>query len=179
MKTRFIFFLSIVFIFSCKQENNDSKEKKQNNQKEPVNYFNLSIAATIKSDDTFTLFYLEGNEKNISRENSVSIKVKGSDTLQNLKFELTEDVLPTRLILRLGGTDYKEQLIKFDMIEVGYRNHKISIDKEKIFQFFNPNKFIDYDQSNFIASPKELNGEYRPNLFSRSILESKIDTTFF
>jgi len=179
MKTKVIFFLLLSITFSCKQKNNTEKELEQNNQKEAINYFSLIIEATIKSDDTFTLFYLENDEKNISRKNSVSIKVQGSDALQNLKFELTKDVLPTRLILRLGGKEPKEQLVKFNMIELGYRNHKISIEKEKIFQFFNPNKFIDYDQVNFTASPKEIEGEYMPNLFSRVVLENKIDTIFF
>ncbi len=177
MKNKIIFILSLVLIISCKQE---KKEQVDTNQKrEPINFFNVKIDAVVKGDDTFTLFYLEGNEKNITRENSVSIKVKGGEASQNLEFQLKEDVLPTRLVLRLGGPEASDQKIVFNTIEVGYRNHKITVEKEKIFQFFNPNKFINYNQDTFTATPKEVDGKFRPNLFSRRILENKIDTTFF
>lgn len=181
---RFLFLL--IILLGCKDEKVNSSEvidgpvEVETDQLElkESDYFSLSMDVKIEEEDTITLFYLVSGQNSISKENSVSVDVKGADYLQNLKFKLNKDVLPTRLILKLGSKE-KTQRIEFDKLTLTYNGNSIIIEKEKFFSYFNPNKFIDYNQNNFTATVSIKNGDYNPFFVSRKLLEDKIDLELF
>lgn len=140
-------------------------------------YFSLSINAIVENDDKFILFYLE-EERDITKENSVSVNVIGSTEPQLLVFKLHEDVLPRKLVLRFGNEEMKQK-IKFQDSRIDYHDKEIVMDSAKFYQFFIPNEFIDYNQEESTASTKINNGNYNPTFFSRKVLEDKINYTLF
>ena len=172
----------LITIFSCKEEKKGSEINhnidQENKKVDEKGYFSLHINAIVEHNEKFTLFYLDVDQENITKENSVSLNVEGNAEPQDLVFQLTNDILPTRLILRFGN-EAKTQKIYFNNTELSYHNSKINIEKENFFQFFNPNKFIDYKRDELLAITKEVEGNYNPAFFSRRILEDKIEVTFF
>ncbi|MEY8849455.1 hypothetical protein AB9K26_11595 [Psychroserpens sp. XS_ASV72] len=170
MKFKTTFILLLLLTFSCK----DEKRTADTNVQEKKEYFSFTINAVIEKDDEFTLFYLDEENTDIKKENSVSVKTKGSSTPQELFFQLPDDTLPLRLLLRYGN-DEKSQTIQIVDAKLSYHGKDIIVSRQNFFQFFNPNKFIDYNQEEFKAVSKEMDGTYSPTFISRKVLENKID----
>jgi len=168
-------FLTLLLLssFSC------NKHKKQNEASSVINevllndQFVLKINAIIDQDDEFTLYYLEEGISDITKENSVTVIANASTSPQDLFFILKEDILPTKLFLKFGN-EQKSQRIFFLTSQMSYGGNSFTIEKEKFYQFFIPNKFIDYDVKNAIAISKELEGKYEPWFGSREVLIDKI-----
>lgn len=178
-----IYLILVVAIISCKEEKakpNNSEPLKVENKVENDNedYFTLRINAIVEYEDTFTLHYLEENEKDITNENSVKLNVLGNPSPQDLYFRLKENIVPIKLVLKYGN-EQKQQKIQFVEAEISYEGEKIEIDAYKFYQFFIPNEYIDYDQNNHTAVSKEKNGQYNPVFYSRKVLEDKLDYTFY
>ena len=163
--------LLLVTAFACKSDKKETPSAID--EVEQKGTFVLKINAIIDYDDQFTLLFLEEGQKNISKENSVIVDVLGSNQPQELIFTIKEEVLPTKLFLRFGN-DQKAQRISFLATQIIYGENSFSIEKDKFYQFFNPNKFIEFDNENHVAISKEVAGEYNPIFGSRQVLIDKI-----
>lgn len=170
---KIILLLLVVITFSCKSEKKEKETTPIVEEIEQKNAFTLSINAVVENDDSFILFYLEEGQTKINLKNSITANVLGSLDPQELNFKIKEEVLPTKLFLRFGN-DQKFQKINFLTTYLSFGENSFSIENEKFFQFFNPNKFIDYDRENFIAISNEVDGEYKPRFGSRAVLIDKI-----
>lgn len=180
MKKIIITLFSFTFILftNCKESKKETSNTEIKIEEVQEDYFTFIINAIIENDDTFTLFYLEGEEKNITDENSVSIDVYGNPNQQTLEFRLTEDVLPTRLILRYGTLE-SSQKIQFIDSKLSYYDEEILIAGNKFYQFFIPNKFIEFNQEEQTAISEKKDGKEGPIFYSRKVLEDKIDFFFY
>ena len=169
--------LLVLLVVNCKENKkeipNDKLEVEQTNK----DFFTLTINAIVENDDTFTLFYLEGEQKQISDENSVSVDVIGSNFQQTLQFKLKEDVLPTRLILRYGNMESGQKIEFFDS-EITYYDNEIFIAKHNFYQFFIPNKYIEFNQETHVATSNPKVDKNGPVFYSRKVLDEKIDFFF-
>lgn len=180
MKKALFVLVIISFFTACKEktkktktQNTDQFEEVKVEEAEP-DFFTLTLNAIVEKNDKFTLFYFEENQTNISKDNSISITVDGSDSSQSLVFKLNEDVLPTKLILQFGN-DEKSQKMIIEEALITYKTGKIEIPKELFYQFFSTNDFINYNTTNFTATAVEKNGNFNPLFTSRRVLENKID----
>ncbi|MBV7269161.1 hypothetical protein [Winogradskyella luteola] len=183
MKKFIKYFLILIVATNC---NGNEKSPTDNKVKEPkiveihkenktkTDYFTLKLEAVVEEDDDFTLFYLNENQRQISKRNSVSIPVKGSDNYQTFFFQLNEDVLPNKLILKFGNKD-KIQKIIVNSLELSYNGNKITITKQVFFNHFNPNEFIEYNKVNFTAVALEKEGMYNPFFVSRKSLQDRMN----
>ena len=88
-------------------------------------------------------------------------------------FFLNEGIMPEKLFLMFGN-EQKQQRITFINTTISYKDEVIQFDKDKFFQFFVPNQFIDFDVENSIATAKVVNGKYKPFLSSRDVLIDKM-----
>lgn len=167
-KILLVFFLTASF--GCKQKS-EAKQEQQIN--EPRDAFVLKINTIIDDDDVFTLFFLEEGQDNITTKNSVSVNVKNSPSPQELTFKVKEGILPTKLFLKFGN-EQKKQRIFILSAQINFGEKSFIISREKFYQFFIPNKFINYDVENAIAIGKEVDGEYSPWFGSREVLIDKI-----
>ncbi|RLD27260.1 MAG: hypothetical protein DRI75_09940 [Bacteroidetes bacterium] len=173
MKKVFLVLLLVTTV-SCKKENKDKVKLPVVEQKD---FFTLTINAIIENDDEFSLFFLEEGQINITKKNSVTVNVLGSSEPQELIFTIKDEVLPTKLFLRFWYGQ-KAQKITFLITYLSYGENSFIIEKDKFFQFFIPNKYIEFDKENFIATAKEVGGEYKPRFGSRTVLIDKIFYAF-
>ena len=178
---KFYIYLFIALAISSCKENKSETDKiaidsidAEINENEGPDFFALRMNVVVEKDDNLTLFYLEEGQDKISKKNSISIPVKGSENFQTLTFRIDKDILPTRLILKFGNEE-KYQKMVFDEILISYEGREILIAKENFFWNFNPNKFIDYDRTNFTAIVTEKEGVFNPFFVSRKTLEDRID----
>ena len=150
------------------------KDKKIKNQ----DFFTLTFNAIIEKDDTFTLFYLSENRQQISKQYSISKLIEGGKDYQTLSFKLKEDALPTRLILKFLNQEGSQNII-IDNVKIEYAGKAIDIAKENFFDFFDPNKYISYDNQSFTATAAKTEDLYAPAFISRKVLEAKMDMELF
>ncbi|NIK90870.1 hypothetical protein GZ212_01795 [Mangrovimonas sp. CR14] len=177
MKIRILIFLFLSLVLSCKDSNEvekgtteSIKDGKQNVSK---NQLILNFNAVIEKNGTFTLFFLEEGQKDINIKNSSSVEVKGSKDVQTLIFNIKEDVIPDKLFLRFVNEE-KDQTIEIKETILVFGDKEIVIKPDSFFQYFMPNKFVDYDEKNFIATTKEIQGNYLPRFSSREALIYKM-----
>jgi hypothetical protein len=167
-----IFFLAIS-VFACKEE---KKAEKNINEEELVKSkeaLTFKLDAIIENNGTFTLFFLEEGQEQINFKNSKATEVKGSSQPQSISFTIREEVIPDKLFLRFVN-DEKKQTITIKRASLSYGEKSIIIQDSLFYQYFMPNKFIDYDNNNFKASTKEIDGEYLPRFSSRDVLLEKM-----
>ncbi|RMZ50330.1 hypothetical protein EB822_09020 [Flavobacteriaceae bacterium PRS1] len=171
---KIVLVLLIVLVFACKSENkNKAEQPPKAIETVQKDVFTLSINAIVENEDTFILFFLEEGQEHITKKNSATVKVQGSVEPQEIRFIIKEEVLPTKLLLRFGN-EQKAQKIEFLTTELSYGENSFIIEKDRFFQFFIPNKYIEYDRENSIAISKEIEEEYEPRFGSRNVLIDKI-----
>lgn len=176
MNKIYIYLFIIVAILGCKEDKKTSGnpiESEVNKKNDSDRFFTLIMNASVKKDGDLTLFYLEEGQTQITRKSSVNIPVIGNENFQTLTFRIDKDILPTRLIFKFGNEE-KSQTIVFNEILITYNDNKILITKEDFFWNFNPNKFVDYDRTNFTAVTVDKDGVFDPFFVSRETLEDKI-----
>ena len=173
MKKITLVFVVLATLFSCKNDIKNNRKAPTIQAIEQKDAFSLTINAIIEKDELFILFFLEDGQENITKKNSVEVKVSGSSDPQELTFKIKEEVLPAKFFLRFWYEE-KKQKISFLNTEISYGDNSFIIEKENFFQYFMPNKYIEFDNKNFVAFVKEVDGEYKPRFGSRSVLIDKI-----
>ena len=178
MKRLYTLLLVLVTMVGCKDEKSKitktttTSEAISEPEEEHVGLF-LTFKAIVDYDDNFKLFFLDEGQKDINQKNSVALQVIGSEEPQEMVFFLNEGIMPEKLFLMFGN-EQKQQRITFINTTISYKDEVIQFDKDKFFQFFVPNQFIDFDVENSIATAKEVNGKYKPFLSSRDVLIDKM-----
>ncbi|WP_412987483.1 hypothetical protein [Pontimicrobium sp. IMCC45349] len=180
MKKLIKVFILVMLLVGCK--GNDKKEETinhKNNNEEVVkevsdDNFLMTLNAKVIEDDTFTLFYMKDGDKAITKKNSISVKVVGSNEPQTIEFKLEDNVLPMRLFLKFKN-EIKRQRIDILNASLSYEGEEFYIEGNRFFQFFAPNNYIEYDRDNATAIGKVVKDNYAPSFSSRKVLEDKID----
>ena len=135
MRTKF-FILAIVLVgifSSCKNEKSvDSLEVVQPEIID--NNFKVTLGVIVKKDDDFSLFYTEDGSIDFKGE-PLWIGVKGSDDLQQVVFNLPNDVFPTELRLDFGMKKDQEDIILKSVI-LEYKGNKKEIIGANLITFF-------------------------------------------
>ncbi len=167
MKRTILLILTFLLLVNCKNEN---KTTEKNEKKE---YFRLIVNAVVEYDDEFQLLYLEEDQDNISMKNAIILKVLGSSSPQELTFRIEEEGIPTKFFLRFGN-EQKNQKINILQTQVFYGDDSFVIEKDKFYQFFSPNRYVEYDTENAVAICKEVDGKYEPWFRSRDVLIDKL-----
>ena len=164
----------VASIFACKEEKKTESNKLR---EEPFvkskNELSFMLEATIENNGTFTLFFLEEGQEQISLKNSEATEVKGSNDTQIISFTIKEDIIPDKLFLRFVNEERKQTItIKRALLTFGEKS--IVIQDSLFNQYFMPNKFVEYDNNNFTATTKVIDGEYLPRFSSRDVLLQKM-----
>ncbi|MBR9844582.1 MAG: hypothetical protein GYB35_00025 [Algicola sp.] len=174
MKNYVLAFFLAVSIFACKEE---KKVENNNPQDEPLvkskNELSFMLEAIVENNGTFTLFYLEEGQEQINFKNSETTEVKGAADPQMLSFTIREDIIPDKLFLRFVNEERK-QTITIKRASLTYGEKSIVIQDSLFNQYFMPNKFVEYDNNNFTATTKVIDGEYLPRFSSRDVLLQKM-----
>ncbi|WP_040252891.1 hypothetical protein [Psychroserpens mesophilus] len=174
MRNYLLVFFLVASVFACKEEKQveikSTQEKQLVKSKEALSFM---LEAIIENSGTFTLFYLEEGQEQITLKNSKSTEVKGSAEPQVISFTIRDEIIPDKLFLRFVN-DEKQQTITVKTTSLFYGKKSIVIQDSLFYQYFMPNKFVDYDVNNFKATTKEIDGEYLPRFSSRDVLLQKM-----
>ncbi|WP_162126808.1 hypothetical protein [Flavobacterium phycosphaerae] len=126
MRTKFFaaVILFSVLLTSCK----DDKSANATAQ-DPVKEqgFKVVVNATVKKDDSFSIFYTEDGTADFTKIQPIWVDVKGSNTPQDVVFNLPADVYPSQLRLDFGVNKTQEDIV-FNSATFSYfdKSEKIS-----------------------------------------------------
>ncbi len=137
MKTRIILAILLVAVFftGCKGEKSiDDLEVVT-----PVavdETFKVIINATVKKDDTFSLYYTEDGTTDFKLE-PLWLAFKGNDAPQDIIFNLPKDVLPSQIRLDFGITKDQEPMV-INSFRMTYLKKEFQIPGNQFFVYFDP-----------------------------------------
>ena len=156
MKAKFImlFVLFTSIFVGCK----DEKSVDESNVKEPTvetDGFTINFRAVVNEDDEFHLFYTEDGSDAFNGENLLKVQKKSAKTPQDITFIFPEDAAPMNIRLDLGNNE-KQGVVKFDEMILEYKGKKFQVEGAKIFKYFFPNNFVEFDTINSQAKIKVL-----------------------
>ncbi|MGY0391267.1 hypothetical protein ACW5R3_01750 [Bizionia sp. KMM 8389] len=182
--TRNIFILTttlFLFVFSCKEKKEVTPVEAVSPTEEVVveetsSFFSFELDAEFQNDDKIVLYYLTPDSETISKDQSIEKEVVGSTNIQTVNFQLPEDILPTRILVKFGENG--EQVLKVNKVSLAYGENSIQVPDSLFNQFFKPNKGAVYNKEGYsIEAVKDA--AQKPMFFSRKTLEDKIDLNFF
>jgi hypothetical protein len=139
MKTKFliVIFLLSAFFVGCKNEKSNNTNELSVAKEE--NNFKVKLTVTVKKDDTFSLFYTEDGSTDFSKIQPIWLNVKGSNSPQDIVFNLPEDVIPSQLRLDFGLSKDQEEMV-IDKFGMNYFGKSFEIPGDKFYLYFDPDK---------------------------------------
>lgn len=135
MKTRFFCLIVVLssFLLGCKNEDKEDVVKEETLSEK----YTVSLEVIVKEDDDFQIYYTDKTSADFNEEQSLWVKVKGSETSQKVVFTLPEEVLPT--LFRLDfGLNKEQQDITLKSIEIECFGKKFRTSGKEIANYFRP-----------------------------------------
>lgn len=137
MKSKFIAFFAVLAIALTGCKNEKSVDNLEVVKPEVVdNTFKATFKVTVKKDDDFSLYYTEDGTINFNKP-ALWLKVKGSDSPQDVTFTLPEDVIPTQLRFDLGMNQNQEDIV-FQGFKLEYMGKTFEKSGPELAMYFNP-----------------------------------------
>lgn len=179
MRTKLFFASLILFVTfaSCKKEASQNRDEVKSAEVETQkNNFQVTLTATVKTDDNFQLYYSQdAYEVPYKEENSVWMTVKANENPQDIVFNLPEDVIPNYVRIDFGtNEDQKEIIIK--NFKMKYYSKSFEAKDSLFFNYFIPNdcvKIVDKKNS-IVQTFKTKEGKYDPLFYSEKALYDQI-----
>ncbi len=129
------------------------------------NTFKVEVEGVWKEDDELIVFWKDASISYFDDDHTIYQGIKGSDVPQKVIFEFEEGYVPNDI--RFDISSKKEQKeITINYIKLEQQDRSFIVTKDKLFDFFRPNEFIDFDKSSNIIKTKEINEAYDPILFT-------------
>ncbi len=138
MKKKLAAFLLCSFVLiSCKDSKmKDEIQEAKSTEKE---FFEIYLDLIVKKDDNIHLYYTEDGSLNFTEENSIWKAVKGNDAVQDVYFNLPDNVTPTALRIDLGyGENVGQSPINISSIKITYFDQKVEMMGSDVFNYFYP-----------------------------------------
>lgn len=180
MKKIFLTLFAITLFISCKDEK--STTTKQDEVVEKQVGLKVTLRAKVINDDAFQLFFREDTDPAalFQEENSVWVEFKGSETEQDIVFELSDDVYPMFLRLDTGLNPLNVNL-QFSSMTLEYKGKTLVIDKSSFLTtYFAANESIkDYDAMTGSFNVLKLEGgTFDPFLVSGETLKLELEKLY-
>jgi hypothetical protein len=170
------FFLALVLV-SCKNEN--SKDKSSDDSIEKIvqkkNVFKFTINAIVKKDDNFQIYYKENEQDDFVEKNSLYVSFKGSESPQDIVFELPEDVVPNYVRFDYG-TNKEQTEVVFNSVQLNYLDKSFTIKNNELANFISFNEgTLKFDKAKGSITPFVLkDGTYDPMSFTSTTLYDQV-----
>lgn len=169
--------LAFATVLACKSDKKETEKaiEKETTKEEVVKKENITITlnAVVPQNDTFTIQYTEDKAFTFKPKDVVEVKVTGANTPQDLVFELPNKILPTKFMLKTGTNNYKDVVI--NNVTISNDNRKFQVNQNNFIQFFNPNKFIDYNRTYKTFTSKKIGNNFVPAFVSRPLLIQRLE----
>lgn len=162
--------LLLIVCVGCKQGKNEYKQKESTIAIGELDNLNLELLLEVKvpMDDIFELYYYESGEKTFSSENFVYNRVKGSEIIQILKFEIPDNVYPERLRLDFGKNINQEKMTFAGAI-LKYGDKEYVFSELEINEQFKPSKFMLFDPETREIITQKINNKYDPYFYTMKV----------
>ena len=136
---------------------------------DPSQQDRLIVEAHIRvpEDDRFELYYRD-DQQTYTSENRVEATVSGADSIQQIRFMVEPLVFPSYLRLDLGE-NREQRPMTIERIVLRYNEASEVFDISEIQKYFRPNRYLDFDLTTMVATPKVVEDAYDPYLDSNNI----------
>ncbi|MUU79066.1 hypothetical protein [Winogradskyella endarachnes] len=128
----------LLTLFCCEEKNKSSSIDKA---KVKQGFLTVIVKATVLEDDIFNMFFSEHIFSQYRSDNQVSVGVKGSKKIQELVFNLPEEIYPVKLRFDVGSKKHNS-VIKIDEVVFSSGNNKKIINSNEFNLIFKPNKHL-------------------------------------
>lgn len=156
-------------IFSCKDESKDVEKVESKPQT-----FDVTLNMVVPKDDKFQLFYTDESVVDFDEKKSIWIDVKGSDSPQDIIFQLPPDEIPSNIRIDLG-TNETQSPMKLNSFEMSYFSKSFTLKDSLILSHFVIGEQLMYDKKTSILTPNKGKAEvYDPLLYPQSIIKDEI-----
>ena len=158
------FFLICIILSGCK---NSTGSKHQDGTELPSDQLVIELNAKVSQDDLFELFYKRQNEV-YNDQDKVNAEVKGSDSVQKVRFILKKGEFPSHIRLDLGQND-KQGSIQIVELNLRYNEGIKRFTKEEIVRYFRPNNYVTMNSETIEIQLETKNNRYDPYLESNNL----------
>lgn len=177
MKTNklFLALLMLSALVSCKKE--ESKENTDVTSNPTKNIFTITLNAVVQKDDSFQVYFkdVDNDQVPFEESKSVYIDVKGSETAQDIVFNLPEDAYPAQIRLDYG-INKEQTAIKINSFKINYLDKTLELTPNEFFNhfIFNETTLVKDTINNLIKPIIFDGGGYDPMSYSEKLLNDKL-----
>lgn len=166
----------VLFMMSCKNENDIKNNEKVENEKVLNDFFVIKLEIKGKKDDTFHVYFTEDKSLNFEEsKTSWAEFISDSNNLINFKYNLPKDVLPNQLRFDFGVNNTDGVVI--NKIEITYRDKTFNIPSAEISKYFRPNELCTvFDSKANVFKPLKTGDNI--SLFPTEILSVELEKLF-
>jgi hypothetical protein len=150
------FLMLALILFSC-QNNNTAHEN---------NYFILE--GVFKKNDEFQLFYTRSLFNEYNEKQSIKKKIRGSQNVQKIKFEIPKGFSPLRIRLDLGNNIAQKKILIKGVTLLMY-DKKEYITKVNFKDFFFCNENAEFKRESGEIDLNVISGSYDPYFISKNL----------
>ena len=101
-------------------------------------------------------------------------KVNANENSKTIRFEMPENITPDNYIGISFGKKYVKE-VKVNSINWSFDDLNYNVTSDKVLDFFNTNKYLDYDEEAKVFKTKMVDQMHNPILFLRKIYVEKIE----
>lgn len=124
-------------------------------------------------DDTFQVFYIEGENKGYTEDRRIVTHVKQSIEFQEITFQLNS--IPLTFRIDLGENGYNS-IVEVDKVILDNGNKKIELNSNVLHRFFEANIYTSKVGNAYHRSA--VDGRYDPFIAATALLEKKLELEF-
>ncbi len=132
MKTKFIVIASLILtiFISCKNDVKKDEEKIVQNK-----FFFIELEASASKTDDFAMYYSEDGTSQFKDVNAVWHGVFGAHKTQKIRFNLTEEKVPTHIRLDFGLKQNQDSVV-IKNIKLSYYDNSFEFKGSEFFNYF-------------------------------------------
>lgn len=163
-----LIFIALLALFACKQGSRKDNSDEQTTSNKEENHLMVVLEVKVKEDDVFEIYYYESGEKTFSPHKFVDTKINGKDSIQQISFDLPENIVPERLRLDFGK-NINQKEINFFGIKLVYGAKEYRFTQEEIANQFKPSKYVLFDPESNRIKTMVINGSYDPYFYTMKV----------
>ena len=171
MKKHILILILLTFLAACKEEKK-ATEKEAERQTEAVETTEidkeLKVVINFKTDkaDEFKLMLNNIKIDEFQRKNVHIIEtVEPSSAIETINAKFGRGNIPNNFNINLGVKEQKS--VEISSIELSFASNNLVIEGTKLDEFFNINKFINYDNSTGTLTTQKIEGKHYPAILAK------------
>ena len=181
MKKYILIIFVVGLILGCKNEKPQDAVKITEPQKvektEEIEETGVKIIVNtiVPLDDIITLRYTENEDLKFKPKEFIRVKVNGNNAPQDIEFSLPEGLAPTRMALFYGPNNKSGMVL--NSVKFSLADWNFNVEGTRIWNFFNPNKYISFNKENNSFEGNDIDGKYAPGFNFRNVLIKKLEAS--